>query len=98
VRARIRAQAADANVNAIVLDAESTPFIDVTAAHMLVELADDLERSGVRFAVARSIGNVRDVLDRAEPEAAIWPTYPDVGAAVDALTRADPLVTPAGPT
>ena len=52
------------------LDVESTPFIDVTAAHVLVELADDLERDDVPFAVARSIGDVRDVLDASEPEAA----------------------------
>ena len=55
---------------------------------MLVELADDLERDDVRFAVARSIGDVRDVLDASEPEAAIWPTYPNVRAAVAALSSA----------
>ena len=86
VRARIRAQAAVEGVHAIVLDVESTPFIDVTAAHVLVEVADDLARNGVTFAVARSIGNVRDVLDASEPEAALWPTYPSVGAAVEALS------------
>ena len=86
VRAHIRAQIAGGKVHAVVLDVESTPFIDVTAAHVLVELADDLERDDVRFAVARSIGDVRDVLDASEPEAAIWPTYPNVRAAVAALS------------
>ena len=88
VRAHIRAQIAGGSVHAIVLDVESTPFIDVTAAHMLVELADDLERDEVRFAMARSLGNVRDVIDTSEPDAVIWPTYPDVTTAVEALTAA----------
>jgi len=85
VRAGIRARAAEPGVRAIVLDAESTPFIDVTASNMLVELARDFERSNVQFVVARSIGGVRDVLDRSEPEAPPWHSYPDVGAAVEAV-------------
>ena len=35
---------------AVVLDAETVPFIDVTAATMLAELAAELERDGVRTA------------------------------------------------
>ena len=78
-------------MRAIVLDAETIPFIDVTASNMLVELAEDLERSNVQFVVARSIGAVRDVLASSEPEAPPWRSYPDVGAAVDAVTAGDGL-------
>lgn len=89
VRAGIRARAAEPGVHAIVLDAESTPYIDVTAATMLVELSGDLERSNVRLVVARSIGEVRDVLDTSEPETPPWHSYPDVAAAVEAVTAGD---------
>ena len=58
---------------------------------MLVELAGDLERNGVQLVVARSIGEVRDVLDTSEPEAPPWHSYPDVAAAVEAVTAGDGL-------
>ena len=45
---------------------ETVPFVDVTAAAMLVQLRGELERDGVRLAVARDIGQVRDVLREAE--------------------------------
>ena len=46
VRAGIRARATEPGVRAIVLDAESTPYIDVTAANMLVELAGTSSGTG----------------------------------------------------
>ena len=91
VRAGIRGRASEPGVRAIVLDAESTPYIDVTAANMLVELAGDLERNGVRLVVARSIGEVRDVLDTSKPEAPPWHSYPNVAAAVEAVSAGDGL-------
>jgi high affinity sulfate transporter 1 len=75
--------------NALVLDAETVPFIDVTAITMLEQLADDLRRQGVQLVLARDIGAVRDVLSRAEDSDAPLPTYPTVQAAVDALTDGD---------
>ena len=46
VRERIRGRPAADGTRAIVLDAETMPFIDVTAATMLTELERDLERDG----------------------------------------------------
>ena len=72
---------------AVVLDAETVPTIDVTAVRMLDELADDLERRGVRMAVARDVGQVRDLLAEAAPgPGSPVRTYPTVRAAVAALT------------
>ena len=56
---------------AVVLDAETSPSIDVTGAQMLAELANNLRSRGTRLLVARDVGQVRDVLRRVEvPE--IW--------------------------
>jgi anti-anti-sigma factor len=84
VRTAIRTYAARPGTRAIVLDAETIAFIDVTAAQVLRELGDDLERIGVRLAIARDIGQVRDVLhgESVDSHAAV---YPDVQSAVDAL-------------
>jgi MFS superfamily sulfate permease-like transporter len=46
VRAAVRAHAAEPGTRAVVLDAETAPFIDVSAARMLVQLTDDLRRLG----------------------------------------------------
>jgi high affinity sulfate transporter 1 len=52
-------------VRAVVLDAETTPTIDATAATMLHEVADDLRRDGRALLLARGVGGVRDLLGRA---------------------------------
>jgi len=72
--------------SAVVLDAQTVPSIDVTAVRMLDGLADDLERRGVRFAVARDVGQVRDLLTHVRSDSSVR-TYPTVRAAVAALTR-----------
>jgi MFS superfamily sulfate permease-like transporter len=87
VREHIRAKAADPDVTAVVLDAETIPAIDFTAAHMLIELGRDLQRRGKRLVLARQVGQVRDVLTTEERPTAIE-IYPSVRAAVEAL-RAD---------
>ena len=46
------------------LDAQTVPYVDVTAADMLLQLRGDLDREGVRLVMARDIGQVRDVLRR----------------------------------
>ena len=51
-------------VHAIVLDLETVPFVDVTAAAMLGSLRDELDAPGVELLVARDVGQVRDVLRR----------------------------------
>jgi sulfate permease, SulP family len=53
-------------VTGVVLDAESVPSIDVTAARMLEEVADELQRDGIGFVMARDVGQVRDILREAD--------------------------------
>ncbi len=96
VRLTINDAAAAVGVHAVVLDGETVPFVDVTAARMLDELTADLHRRGVRLVVARDVGQVRDVLARSGGAPA--PEYfPSVRAAVDAV-RADPTGKVAGTT
>ena len=55
--------AAGTPVRAVILDGETVPGIDVTAAAMLqTQLHHELHDRGIRFGVARGIGEVRDVL------------------------------------
>ena len=54
------------------------------AARMLAELADDLGRRGVRLVIARKVGQVRDVLRRADGPDNLE-DYPTVAEAVAAL-------------
>jgi SulP family sulfate permease len=78
----------DADTRGVVLDAQTMPFVDVSGARMLRELGDDLERRGVALAVARDIGQVRDVLQRADAGAVVMTVHPTIQDAVDAvLTR-----------
>ena len=96
VVADIHLHAGDPAIRAVVLDAESMPFIDVTAARALESAADDLRTSGVRLAIARDVGQVRDVLDRTAADAAIE-TYPSVREAVERLgDPTDPAARRAG--
>ncbi len=46
----------------VVLDAETSPFLDVSAAEMIGELAASLRKAGVELRIARDIGQFRDVL------------------------------------
>jgi SulP family sulfate permease len=52
---------------------------------MLIEVATDLRRSGVELVIARDVGQVRDVLRRAEGDAPLPPAYPTVMDAVQAV-------------
>ncbi|HEY8171130.1 MAG TPA: SulP family inorganic anion transporter [Candidatus Limnocylindria bacterium] len=88
VRDHIRLAAAEPGTRAIVLDAASMPFIDITAATMLSDVADDLARDGIRFVMARDIGQVRDLLS-VDTDAATLPAYATVREAVDALAAED---------
>ena len=84
VRDRIRLHARAPGTRAVILDAESMPYIDVTAATMLSEVNGDLEREGVKLVVARDIGQVRDLL-RQTGDLGTLATYPTVQEAVEAL-------------
>lgn len=68
------------------LDAETVPFIDITAANTLVALTHDLARRDTRLLLARDIGQVRDVLRRAGSDILGHALYPSIDAAVDAAT------------
>jgi MFS superfamily sulfate permease-like transporter len=69
---------------AVVLDAESMPYIDVTSLRMLDDLAERLAELGVALAIARDIGQVRDLLRLEHPDGggsiALYPTVSDAVA------------------
>jgi SulP family sulfate permease len=84
VRAEVRRAAGRSATKAVVLDAETIPFIDVSAARMLDELAGELQRDGVQLLLARDIGGVRDVLRKTGSDISQARVYPTVRAAVTA--------------
>jgi anti-anti-sigma factor len=86
VRAQLQQAASPPGVHTIVLDAESVPFIDVTAVRMLDELADELERRGVRLLIAREVGDVRDIFRRGGKGPELARVFPSVQAAVEAAS------------
>jgi anti-anti-sigma factor len=97
VRARIRRIAQSSGARAVVLDAETTPSIDVTGARMLADLAQDLGRQGTELLVARDLGQVRDVLQRAEVPGIAVGVHPTVDAAVQATLGGTGAGWPADP-
>ncbi|MBO8188188.1 SulP family inorganic anion transporter [Streptomyces spirodelae] len=84
IRSTVRKAADREGVAAVVIDAETIPFVDVSAVRMLDELAEDLAARGVRLLLARDVGQVRDVLRTAEARAEVRRVYPTVRAAVEA--------------
>ena len=85
IAADIRSAARSDHVHAIVLDAETMPFIDVTAAQVLDQVARELRANGVRLVIARDVGQVRDVLDTAPGDSILDYAYPTVDEAVTRL-------------
>lgn len=83
----VRNQLTD-DTRAVVLDLESVPAIDVTATAMLVELDDELTRTGRRLLLARQVGQVRDVLVHAGAEQLADRFHPTVADAVAAAAEA----------
>jgi MFS superfamily sulfate permease-like transporter len=89
VRGVVRRRARAEDVHSIVLDLETVPFVDVTAAEMLMRLRDELEPARVRLLVARDIGQVRDVLRTAGDEhQAVFRSVADAVAAAQDRARA----------
>jgi MFS superfamily sulfate permease-like transporter len=66
VREAIRGHADEGDVHAVVLDAQTVPFVDVTAAEMLTQLRDEQASQGVTLLLARDVGQVRDVLRQSD--------------------------------
>jgi high affinity sulfate transporter 1 len=88
VRDQIRARLTDTTV-AVVLDAGTTPAIDVTATDMLTALATELRGRGIALLVAHGIGQIRAVLSTAgRDEAVLQTVYPSVDDAVAAALTA----------
>jgi high affinity sulfate transporter 1 len=84
IRKNVLAHAVD-GTKAIIIDGETVPFIDVTAAQMLETLAEDLQRDRIELLLARDIGQVRDILKRQEADHPVAiRTYPTVQDAVTA--------------
>ena len=90
--------AAGDGVRAIVLDAETIPFIDVTAARMLEQLAGDLRRRGIELLIARDVGQGRDMLGHETEDPALRHVYPSVRAAVEAASSPASDAPPSGLT
>lgn len=68
----------------VVLDAQTTPFVDVTAAQMLAELATTLRRSRIELRIAQDIGQVRDVIGQTVPEAFAHQVFATIDDAITA--------------
>jgi MFS superfamily sulfate permease-like transporter len=88
VRSRILQAAAADGIRAVVIDAETIPFIDVTASRMLADLTDELQHQHIRLLIARDIGQVRDVLHHVIDQPTLEHFYPTVQAAIDAANQA----------
>ena len=73
----------------VVLDAETSPFIDISAAEMLAQLAETLRRDGIELRIARDIGQFRDVMRSAVPEAFHHEVFRTIDEALDAPAGAD---------
>lgn len=93
VRAHVLQAASADGVRAVVLDAETIPFVDVTASQMLADLAEELQQRGKQLLIARDIGQVRDVLTHVVESPALQHVYPTVAAAVDAAGGGRPRPT-----
>ncbi|RAL23005.1 SulP family inorganic anion transporter [Lujinxingia litoralis] len=86
VRRQVLKVARREGVRCVILDGESTPVIDVSAAQMLVKLAEELRKRDKVLAMARDVGQVRDILAE-ERKLRAMPHYASVGEAVEALAK-----------
>ncbi len=85
VRQSVRAAVTPTTV-AVVLDAQTSPVIDVSATEMLAQLAKQLQDQGVELLVAHGIGQTRDVLRKAGDETGVLQhVYATVDEAVAAV-------------
>ncbi|MFE6862422.1 SulP family inorganic anion transporter [Nocardia sp. NPDC057668] len=80
VRERIEHLCTD-RTRLVVLDAETSPSVDVTAAAMLNALRDSLAHRRIDFRIARSIGQFSDELTSARASTDGVPVYPTISAA-----------------
>ncbi len=85
IRGIVRTAARRPSVRGVVLDTESIPAMDVTAAQMVFDLVDELRETGVALVMARERGRAGDVVSVAEPRRATIKVYPTIRAALEAL-------------
>ena len=88
VRDAIQAAAMAPGVKTIVLDLETVPAVDLTAAKMLDELKASLAATGQTIVYTRNVGQVRDVLRADGAGDAV--VYPTIAAAVEASHDGQP--------
>ena len=88
VRSRILDAGGADDARAVIIDAETTPFVDVTAARMLIAAREELRSHGIPLVLARDIGQVRDVLGCITDDGDPIASYPTIDAAVKALKDA----------
>jgi sulfate permease, SulP family len=84
IRSQLRAAASRPGTKAVVLDAATVASIDITAAEMLDQAADDLRHRQVVLLLARDIGPVRSILRHADADEQLERTYSSLQAAVEA--------------
>lgn len=80
VRDRIESLCTD-STRLVVLDAETSPSLDVTAAEMLLDLRNALAHQRIDFRIARSVAQFGDALGSAEAGDTPIGIYPTVAAA-----------------
>jgi sulfate permease, SulP family len=92
VREAVEEHTSGEGVHAVVLDAQTVPFVDVTASRMLDELREALSGRGIAMFLARDVGQVRDVLKRSRPDdgAGEGRIFATVEEAVEAASQATP--------
>lgn len=86
VAASIKMHGATPGVRAVVLDAETIPFVDISAVNVLARVSEELAASGVRLVLAHDIGQVRDLFRVAGAQRLVDDVFPTVQAAVDAVS------------
>jgi high affinity sulfate transporter 1 len=87
VKDTIKELAAAEGAKAVIIDAETIPFVDVTSLKMISELAEEMATSGVRLAVAKDIGQVRDLLPPPASDGERVEVFPTIEAAVAAMSE-----------
>jgi MFS superfamily sulfate permease-like transporter len=74
-----------------VLDAESIPFVDISAARMLNDTAVELRDRGVTLLLVHDVGQVRDVLRSVvDEDPQLQTVYPTIAEALAAVTPPSP--------
>ena len=92
--------AAPTRVRAVVIDAEAITSLDTTGSSVLLELTERFDDLGIELIVARTRGNVRDVMRASGVTKALGPTglAPTIRAAIDAVTPPDDPSSPLAPS